>query len=232
MSSGFSMPARPLIRLESKSGNISVVLEDRGDVLVESGIKNTSDAKVDADELILRNHSGNISVRCPAGTNLNIGTISGSVRAKGRAGDIRVGTASGNIEIDGAERADLRSISGKLSVAWCGTCRLATKSGRVEIGSTFDADLATVSGNIGLTHAEGRVRVKTVSGKVELGAAGRRDIEVHSLSGSVTVRLPPGTRPEIKTKSLGGRTRSEFAPGNDCRVAVSTLSGRIDLVET
>lgn len=226
---GLASPARPLVRVETRSGRISVWFEDRDDVRVE-GAQSSREIRESDAELHVRSNQ-NVELRVPIGTNLTIGSISGHVQAKGDGGDIRVSTASSSIEIDHAHRADLRSISGAISIRSSGACRLSTKSGRVEAGRVTNAQVTTVSGRIHIASADGKVEIKTVSGRVDVGAAGREDVLIHTISGSTTVRMPAGTRPEVRLKSLAGHTRSDFSAGSDCRVAVSTLSGRIELVD-
>jgi len=225
-----ALPARPLLRINVKAGDVIVRCEKRSDILVERGVHKTSDAALTDQDVTLKVRASTVEVRCPMGTNLNIGSIAGKVVVSGDAGDVRVATASGNISVERAKRVDLRSISGRLEVGGCGDCRLATKSGRVAIGSARSVDVATVSGRVALRRAAGAVKVKSVSGVVEVGGAGAEDIQVHTLSGSVTVRLPAGTRPELRLRSLTSRATNPFTAGEDCSVAVSTLSGKVELV--
>lgn len=226
---GLASPATPLVRVETRSGRISVWFEDRPDVHVE-GTRTPGEIREAADELHVRSNE-NVELRVPIGTNLTIGSISGRVQTRGEGGDIRVSTASSAIEVDHAHRADLRSISGAIAIRSSGSCRLSTKSGRVEAGAVSNAQVTTVSGRIHIATADGEVAIKTVSGRVDVGTAGREDVTIHTISGSTLVRMPAGTRPELRLKSLGGHIRSGFAAGTDCRVAVSTLSGRIELVD-
>lgn len=224
-----TLPVRPLLRVNAKSGNVSVYCEERSDILVERGPRRAENPDVQATEITITSWSDSVQVRCPRGTNLNIGSLSGRVEVFGDAGDVRVGTASGSVTVERADRADLRSISGRIEVGECGDCRLSTKSGRVAVSSARRVEVATVSGRIALDRTEGTVKVKSVSGVVEVGATGRDDVEVQTLSGSVTVRLPEGTRPQLRVKSLG-KARNAFPTGEDCCVAVSTLSGKVELV--
>lgn len=219
--------ARPLVRVETRGGRVSVRFEERSDILVETHNPRRA-AELNGSEVTFR-ASNRIELRLPSGTNLNVGTISGRVELHGRAGDVRIVTASGSIHVEAAERADVRSVSGGIRIDECGDCRLQSKSGRVEIGRARRAQVATVSGRIQLAHATGEVRVKTVSGRVEIGAAGQNDVSVQTISGSVLVRLPEGTRPHVRARNLVGRSANAFSEGDDCRIAVQTLSGKIEL---
>ena len=95
-----------------------------------------------------------------------------------------------------------------------GVVQIASKSGTVAVGTLG---------------AGGDIHV--VSGGVEVDEAGRGDLSVKSLSGSVKVGVAPGVRPNTRLKSLSGKPRVSVETGNDCVIAVSTLSGQIELTE-
>lgn len=230
MSEPVILPARLLIRVNARAGQVRVRCEDRADVAVLQGIRHAGEAKISGDEIAIRALASSVEILCPIGTNLNIGTIAGGVEIEGEAGDVRVNTATGRVRIQRAQRADLRTMSGRIEVAECGHCRLATKSGRVSISAAQSVEIASISGGIELGRVEGEARVKSVSGRVEIGASGRKDLEIYTISGSVRVRLPEGTRPDVRFRMVANRARNPFAPGDDCRVAVSTVSGKVELV--
>ena len=161
-----------------------------------------------------RGGSRDLEVRCPTGTPVSIGTISGGVRLAGEFGSVKVSTVSGHIEIDSASGdVDVRSVSGHLSVNTCsGRCQLNTKSGHVRIG-----------------RVEKAARVSTLSGSVELGTAGEEEVEVKSISGGVTVRVAEGRRPHIKVRTLSGKLRCDCPQGTDFDIKASTFSGSVEV---
>lgn len=226
------MPAEGVesIRVNSRSSSVVVICEDRSDIRVTAGA-NERDLRREGAQVTIEPGHG-LEVRCPAGIGLFIGTMSGRVEVRGRAGDTRANTASGKIEIDECGRADLRSLSGAIEVGRAGPLRAASKSGRIAIGAAERIDAATVSGSITVGVLEGEGRVKTVSGKVAIGSAGRSDVDVHTISGPVRVLLPPGVRPQARLKSISGRPRCDCPPGDDLCVAVSTLTGKIEVVSS
>ena len=67
-------------------------------------------------------------------------------------------------------------------------------SSNVRVGEAGRALIATVSGVIDVDEV-GDAEVKTVSGKVSLGARGGGKVAARSISGSVEVSVPDGSRP-------------------------------------
>ncbi|MBA4180531.1 MAG: hypothetical protein C0506_08085 [Anaerolinea sp.] len=220
----------PSLRVISQSGKVVVLAEDRDDVLV-SGTRVSAEVGADGVVGISGSGSGNIEVRCPAGSCVAIGTSSGSIEVRGDPGDVRATSASGAVTVESARRADLRSETGRVKVGCCGdNCRVQTTSGSVEVERSAATEVSTASGAVTVGRAEGRMRVRTASGRVELGGSGRDDITVQTMSGRVTVKLPPETRPAARLRSMTGREHCELPDGADCLVAVQTMQGAIDVV--
>ncbi len=238
------MPASPVairvpgpaeLRLSTTSGNVEVRAEERSDVLIESGAPSEHRIENDATGRVAlmsaKGGSAELRVRCPAGSDVVVGTVSGHVTLRGQFGDVRVTTISGHIEVERADALDVRTISGNIEVEQCaGGCSLRTKSGRTTIGRAGDTHVSTISGRIQLDEATGGVKMRSVSGEVELGAQGRGDVAVETMSGAVRVTVARGLRPSFHLRSLTGRPRCDCEEGNDCRIAVKSLSGRIEVV--
>jgi DUF4097 and DUF4098 domain-containing protein YvlB len=222
------------VRINARSGRITVRAESREDILVERGHERLEVSRDANGALTLnsgRGGSDTIELRCPTGTPLTIGSASGRVELIGAFGAVRATTASGGITVDRVAAADLRSASGRILLRHAdGFCRVQTHSSRAEIGSCGRLDASTHSGRIEVGVAHGKVQVRAASGGVALGAEGREDVSIETMSGSVSVRLPYGVRPRTRLKSLSGRPRMECAPGEDCQIAVRSLSGNIEVV--
>jgi hypothetical protein len=227
MSSTVDAPGHPEVRITAGSGSITVVGEARGDVVTDGGgdVRRASDG---AFEVAPQRRSRSMTVRCPEGAAVMVGTRSGSLRLSGRLGAVRATTMSGSIDVEDATAADLRAMSGTITVDHCaGPCRVKTKSGSARIGSAGSVEIHIGSGRIKVEHVEGEVTVRAVSGSVTLEAGGGGPIEVETMSGSVTVVLPAGCKPEVRAKSLSSRPKIECEQGQDCTVSVRTLSGGI-----
>ncbi len=74
------------------------------------------------------------------------------------------------------------------------------------------------------------MHIRAASGRVKVGVAGRDDVSIQTMSGSVSVRLPTDVRPKAYLRSVSGRPRVECAAGEDCKIAVQSLSGSIEVV--
>lgn len=222
------------LRIENRSARIEVVAEPRSDVVVERGLARQSEG--DAGRLLVEVRGANggsdrVEVRCPEGTNVIAGTASGRVALQGRFGAVKVGTASGRIEIGAAIRADVRSLSGSIAITSCDTsCRAMTKSGKVTIGRAGSAKVATISGRVVVDRVESLADVKTASGRVELVAEGGDDVRIKTVTGAVEVRVPPGMRPDARLRSLKAKTCCACETGDDFSIDVASMSGSIDVV--
>jgi DUF4097 and DUF4098 domain-containing protein YvlB len=226
------LPPRYRLRVQSRSGKVHVVSEDRPDVAVETD-RVESYYDDEHDMLVVRSKRGghaSLNVRCPAGADVTVGTHSGDVRLDGAFGAVNVTTMSASIAVDRAEEADLRSMSGQISINACeGRCRLNALSGRVTGGDLDSAYAQTVSGSIRLDRVLGDVRARTVNGQIEVNASGDSVIAVKTVSGRVRITLPPGTEPRTVFKTRG-QVRCDFPQGDDCRIECASLSGTIEVL--
>jgi DUF4097 and DUF4098 domain-containing protein YvlB len=157
-----------------------------------------------------------------------VGSRSGRLRLSGRLGKVRATTLSGSIDVEEAAAADLRAMSGTITVGKCdGPCRIKTKSGSTHVGSADSVDIHIGSGRVRIDRVAGSVSVRAVSGSVALEAGGGGPIEVETMSGSVSIVLPAGCKPDVRAKSHSSRPKIECERGHDCSIAVRTLSGGI-----
>jgi DUF4097 and DUF4098 domain-containing protein YvlB len=224
------------LSVSTRSGRVVIEAEERRDLYLESDAP-LRDDKIDVDSTgrvsvkSARGGSGWLQIRCPTGTDLVIGTVSGKVELRGQFGAVRVTTVSGSVNVERAEELDVRTISGNIEVERCtGRSRLQTKSGRATCGLTGDALVSTMSGQIRVDEATGKVRAQSASGKIEVGTRGNGDVAVQTMSGAVRVEVPKGVRPHTRLQSLTGSPRCDCEEGEDCEIAVRSLSGKIEVV--
>ncbi|HEX2381960.1 MAG TPA: DUF4097 family beta strand repeat-containing protein [Acidimicrobiales bacterium] len=226
MSDTVDAPGQPEVRISAGSGSITIIGEAREDVVTDGHAH--VHAHDGAFEITAHRRSRSMTVRCPAGASVVVGSRSGSLRLSGRLGAVRATTMSGSIDVEEAAEVDLRAMSGTITVGACaGPCRIKTKSGSTHVGSAGSVELHIGSGRVRIDRVAGAVTVRAVSGSVTLEAGGDGPVEVETMSGSVTVVLPSGCRPEVRAKSLSSRPKIECEEGHDCQVSVRTLSGRI-----
>jgi DUF4097 and DUF4098 domain-containing protein YvlB len=220
--------ARVRLRVSTTSGRVDVIAEDSAGVVVERGIhvSGTDDRVV---EIRPSQASSAVAVRCPTGTDVMVGTASGAVELRGQLGSVSVTSVSGRIRVAAATEADLRTTSGKIEIDECtGHCRASTKSGAVRVGVANALDIATVSGTVRIGRVAGTVDLRTVSGTVVLFANGGGPIGARTLSGSITIRLPPGVRPHVAASDARW-VHCRCEQGDDVTIEVASMSGRVEI---
>ncbi|MBK5289946.1 MAG: DUF4097 family beta strand repeat protein [Acidimicrobiia bacterium] len=216
------------IRITASSGRVHVVAESRGDIVIDQGQEHPMGGVLE-----VKGSSGGVRMRVPEGTDLVVGTHSGSVELGGRLGELRITTRSGRVEIDACAALDARSVSGRVDVGTVdGDCRIKTANGRITVGRVGGAlNVASVSGRIDVTDVGGSARANSVSGSVHVGLTTAADARADSVSGSVTVELPQGVHPKASLISVSGGCICEVTEGEDCSVIGRSVSGRIRIRE-
>lgn len=228
-SSAVDAPGQPEVRITTGSGSINVIAEARANVVAEGRV-DVQRAADGAVEVVPQKGSRSMTVRCPEGSSVTVGTRSGSLQLEGRFGAVRATTLSGSIAVDTAQSVDARAMSGKITIGACsGACRLKTKSGSIRLKSAGSAEVHIGSGSVNLDHVEGSVVARAVSGSVTVDAGAAGPVLVETMSGSITVTLPPNCRPNVRAKSMSSRPRVECESGDDCDVKVRTMSGGISV---
>jgi DUF4097 and DUF4098 domain-containing protein YvlB len=220
--------ARLRLLISNRSGRVNVIAEDRNDVVVGRGARIR---ETDEDVLQIGPEHGSqaVDVRCPTGTDVMVGTTSGSVELRGRLGSVSVTSASGKVRVAIAEEADLRTQSGKVEIDECsGHCRASTKSAAVVAGALDSAEISTISGAVRIGRVTGTVDVRTVSGKVVLFADGSGPIGASTLSGSITIHLPPGVRPDVRASDARW-VHCTCECGDDVTIDVASMSGKVEI---
>jgi DUF4097 and DUF4098 domain-containing protein YvlB len=212
------------IRITATSGRIEVTAEARGDVVVDRGQEHPMGGILE----VKGSHAG-VSMRVPSGTDLIIGSHSGSVKLHGDLGNVRITTRSGSLEIETCASLDARTVSGRVDVGVVtGEAHVKVANGRITIAEVGGSLTATsVSGTVQVGRAGGEVHATTVSGKVDVGLTAAADVRAESVSGRVKVALPEGVRPSVSMKSVSGKCECDAPTGEDCRVTCRSISGRI-----
>jgi hypothetical protein len=186
---------------------------------------------------LLTNVSMDLVVHLPAGSSAELRGASADIRCEGELGDLEAKTASGDISagpVRGA--AQLHSASGNVRLGEAdGDVTVKTASGDVEIrraGGSLTADSA--SGDIRAGQVGGSAKVRAASGDVHIGSISTGRADVNTVSGDITVAVPPGIGVYLDLSALSGDVRSDLAaddsgPGNGAELTVHcrSLSGDI-----
>jgi DUF4097 and DUF4098 domain-containing protein YvlB len=212
------------LSITSRSGAITVHADDVDDIVVHGA---TAQREADGSTTVSGRGSSAITVTCPVGSFVTIGTSSGTVELTGRFAGVHAVTGSGNVVVDRAASVDVRTASGMVQVTECtGTCRVVTGAGNVRVERAGQLCVSLRSGRVAASDV-GSAEVRTVSGNVVLGALGRGEVDVRSVSGSVDVSVPDGMLPDPRLSSRTGRVRCDCPTGTDGTVRVQTVSGSI-----
>ncbi|MBF6599487.1 MAG: DUF4097 family beta strand repeat protein [Dehalococcoidia bacterium] len=229
----YPLPVALTLRLQSRSGRVHVVAEPRDDIEAQ-GERLQAKEEDGGATLHLRAGRGSAAlvVRCPAGADVVVGTHSGDVRLEGEFGDVSITTMSGRIELEAADQADLRTMSADITLGACRVSRASTISGAIRGGRAGSAVASSMSGSISFEHVRGAFRARSVAGSVEASCDGEGAIAVKTVSGTVRIALPAGTRVEACCRTMSGHVECGFPAGGDLRVDAMSVSGSIEVVPT
>jgi len=193
-------------------------------------------------------------VQVPAGLSLEkvkVTNVSDVIKAEGLAGGKwDLSTTSGRIEAEGI-RADvlkLTSVSGALHVGnvQAGSLRLSTTSGCVEAPGfgVEHAKFNTISGRVEAYGNGGSIEIKTVSGAISLQTEQPPEcVRLESVSGRITLALPPNSGFTAKYESMSGTFTTGFPVSGDLggksgkavygdggmNISMNTLSGKMEI---
>ena len=139
-----------------------------------------------------------LALAVPRDCRVELRVVSASLMVGGLQGPVDAHTVSGEITLTGLRGpVEAESVSGPVQAS----------------GVTGDLSARTVSGDLTVAEGgDGSVRAKTVSGAVtiDLQADGGRDINLTSVSGDLTVRLPETSDLQVKLQSTSGQVSSAF----------------------
>jgi hypothetical protein len=197
-----------------------------------------------------------LEVTLPRKASVEAEAVSAQVDIQGVFGErLEVESVSGDVDISrsAVREADIEAVSGQVD-AWLDTRDLSvsTVSGDADVHGaiTGEVEIESVSGNLRLAaRTLDRLAVSTVSGDadVSLALAPGAQLDGESVSGSITVALPPSTSTRLSLESFSGDIDSpvgrveeeDHGPGSSldakmgtgsASVNIETLSGDIRIV--
>ncbi len=169
---------------------------------------------------------------------VSAGSGSGAIRLDDCA-KARAHTGSGEIAIAATTgSADVKTGSGRVVMGRIGgDATVMTGSGRTELGEVAgEAKVTAGSGNIDVGQAGDSFEGFTASGKIEIGRVDHGRVRAKTVSGRVSVGVARGTSALLDISTMSGRVRSELEPGpppaeGEPRVelVISTLSGDVNV---
>jgi DUF4097 and DUF4098 domain-containing protein YvlB len=217
------------VAVTSRSGRVEVFAEERTDIQVEGARDAELRSDDRGDHVHVEATHQHVVVRCPPGTDLSVGTMSGRVALTGDLGEVRVTTGSGRIEVGGSTSVDVRTRSGNIRVGRSrGVVRARSTSGRVVVEAATQLDATTASGGIAVGSVHD-ANVRSTSGTIEVALELGGSVAARTVSGRVEISLAAGAQPDLRLRSVSGRITAPDDPGSDRvgSLAVDTVSGRI-----
>lgn len=171
---------------------------------------------------------GDLVVRVPAGSRVEVRTRSGDIVVEGVDGALDLESTSGGFRVAGTPRmVTVEGLSGNVAVTGSTeTLRVKTVSGNVSVPRAQGfVEASSISGDVQVTGRLRRATLRSTSGRTVFAGSVPRDGSLHmeSTSGIVELRLPAGIAADFDFSSLGGGqiesamgprpTRQEGAPG-------------------
>ncbi len=262
-------PAQPdgLVFVDNLSGSVKVSGWDRAEVQVTGTLGRgterldfTSEGRKTVIKVVLPKHASHVdgsdlTLRVPAGSALDLSTVSADVEVSGVKGRVAPKTVSGNITVqDSPSQVRAETVSGEVKVTGeCPEVKASSVSGTVTVkGASGRVSGSSVSGDVVVEAGALReAEASTTSGDVKItgGLEKNGQLEVSTVSGDVTITLPAATSADFRvstfsggiTSDFGGEARSEeehgtgkklaFSTGGGAHVSVSTFSGSVKLLK-
>jgi Putative adhesin len=170
--------------------------------------------KVPKQVHIRGNAALDLTIELPAGSSLDSRTASADLKVSGELGTLTVDSASGDVTADTISgQANITTASGDVRLQEVtGDARIKTASGDTVIGRAHgELTVNSASGDLQVGQAKQWVQAKTASGDIEIGSIAEGRADVTTVSGDVTIAVPPGIGVYLDLSSLTGKVRSDLA---------------------
>lgn len=189
-----------IIRVEVETDDPAFVVEQRGDLIYVSSDKKKG---------WITRGPAYVVVETPEGTDAAIGTASAKIECNGSLGKVVAKTASGEIEVDMADSVVIKTASGDANVGRVtDDIKISSASGDASIESCGGkAIFSTASGDIRIGECSGNVSASTASGDIAIERFTGPRANFKSMSGTVRVGIPAGTRLDLDATLLSGNLK-------------------------
>ncbi len=254
-----------VVEISNISGSVTVNGWDRDEVAVTgtlgrgterldfSGSNGRTTIKVVLPHFSHHVDGSDLEVRVPAGSQLDVKTVSASIGVDKVSGKVHLESVSGPIDLaGGAGNFDAKTVSGEVRISGAGAAgRAKSVSGRITLRGVAGAvEASSVSGELKVTGGEvTSVELETTSGEIAFDAALARDarLEAKSVSGAIDLTLPADVAADFDVTSFSGEISNDFGPparrasehgpgrelsfstGGAARVVAKSFSGSVHL---
>jgi DUF4097 and DUF4098 domain-containing protein YvlB len=169
-----------------------------------------------------------VEVHVPAGSTVEVTSTAGNVECEGSLGDVRTATKYGDLRVDLAASARLRTSAGDIGIGEvAGSAEVTTAYGGIRVGrATGDLHLDTAYGDISVDGAEGPVSATTRYGQIRVGQVVRGSVTVESAYGDIEVGVREGTAAWLDASAGSGRVRNLLTASEGPDDAIETVEIR------
>ncbi|CAL9389528.1 hypothetical protein SUDANB95_01223 [Actinosynnema sp. ALI-1.44] len=205
----FATPEPIAVTLELIVGPTRITASDRTDTVVqvrpgnpnrEGDVKAAEQTRVEFENgrllvktpkprgIFNKGGSVEVTVELPSGSSVRGDTALGDLEARGRFGEFRFRSATGNLSVDRTGPLRLRTAMGNVAVNHVdGEADVLTGSGDLRVERVDgDAVLRNSNGRTNVGEVAGELRVKSANGDISVDL-GHRDVTATTASGSIRV---------------------------------------------
>ncbi|OFV79893.1 MAG: hypothetical protein A2Y78_03820 [Acidobacteria bacterium RBG_13_68_16] len=245
-----------VVEVHNVAGSVRVTGWDREEVAVTgtlgkgterlefSGSGNRTLVKVVLPHFSHHVDGSDLEIKVPAGSTLDVETVSADITADGVSGSLELESVSGTVTAGGdPRRFDVKTVSGDVEVTAANAPgRAKSVSGRVMLKGVAGAvEASSVSGEVSVTGGSvSTVELETTSGTITLDAGLAKDarVEAKTVSGEVKLVLPSNVGADFEVTTFSGditndfgqpaRRTSEYAPGKELSFSVGGGGARVE----
>lgn len=187
-----------------------------------------------------------VCVRLASGSALEAVSALGVIGVEGELGSCRVKTSAGDIRVQDATSADLRTAIGAVVArdiageAYCstgsGAVHIDRIGGRAEVrnsnGDTRIGDsggplrVKSANGSVSVDRAQGDVIATTANGNLRIGSAERGSVQLKTSLGRIEVGIATGTSARLDVSTTFGTVRNALEPTDQPAAGERTVEVR------
>jgi DUF4097 and DUF4098 domain-containing protein YvlB len=219
-----------VVEIRNVAGSVKVMGWDREEVAVTgtlgkgterlefSGSGNRTLVKVVLPPSSHHVDGSDLEIKVPAGSTLDVETVSADITAEKVSGSLRLQSVSGGVTVGGEPKEfNVKTVSGDVTVTATGAPgRAKSVSGAVTLqGVVGTVEASSVSGEVTVTGGEvSSVELETTSGNIKLdaGVAKGARLDARTVSGEVKLILPAGVAADFDVTTFSGEITNDFGP--------------------
>ena len=169
-----------------------------------------------------------VEVRVPIGSSVDVTATAGNVECDGSLGNVRTVTKYGDLRVERAASARLRTSAGDIDIAEVAEVADATTAyGGIRVGRAGgDVRLDTAYGDITVDSAGASISAASRYGQIRVGQVVRGSVTVESAYGAVEVGVREGTAAWLEASAGSGRVRNLLTASEGPEDATETVEIR------